>query len=57
MSSSCIEDQSVQESPWFRIVQDMLNQADIEINGSRPFDIRVNNPDFLNGCYKEDLWH
>lgn len=45
MSSSCIEDQSVQ-SPWFRIVQDMLNQADIEINGSRPFDIRVNNPDF-----------
>lgn len=47
MSSSCIEDQSVQESPWFRIVQDMLNQADIEINGSRPFDIRVNNPDFF----------
>lgn len=53
MSSSCIEDQSTQENPWFRIVQEMLNRADIEINGSRPFDIRVNNPDFFKRVLQE----
>ncbi|CNJ02951.1 cyclopropane fatty acyl phospholipid synthase [Yersinia mollaretii] len=53
MSSSCIEDQSIQENPWFRIVQEMLNRADIEINGSRPFDIRVNNPDFFKRVLQE----
>ncbi|MCK8538350.1 cyclopropane fatty acyl phospholipid synthase [Yersinia ruckeri] len=47
MSSSCIEDLNIQENPWYRIVHDMLSQADIEINGSRPFDIQVNNPDFF----------
>lgn len=53
MSSSCIEDQSIQENPWFRIVQEMLNRADIEINGSRPFDIHVNNPDFFKRVLQE----
>ncbi|CNE16760.1 cyclopropane fatty acyl phospholipid synthase [Yersinia mollaretii] len=53
MSSSCIEDQSIQENPWFRIVQEMLNRADIEINGSRSFDIRVNNPDFFKRVLQE----
>ncbi|WP_314188925.1 class I SAM-dependent methyltransferase, partial [Yersinia massiliensis] len=53
MSSSCLEDQSIQENPWFRIVQEMLSQADIEINGSRPFDIRVNNPDFFKRVLQE----
>ncbi|EPZ3034226.1 cyclopropane fatty acyl phospholipid synthase [Yersinia enterocolitica] len=53
MSSSCIEDQSIQENPWFRIVQEMLSRADIEINGSRPFDIRVNNPDFFKRVLQE----
>ncbi|CFQ38387.1 cyclopropane fatty acyl phospholipid synthase [Yersinia aleksiciae] len=53
MSSSCIEDQSIQENPWFRIVQEMLNRADIEINGSRPFDIQVNNPDFFKRVLQE----
>ncbi|OJB91600.1 cyclopropane fatty acyl phospholipid synthase [Yersinia ruckeri] len=47
MSSSCIEDLNIQENPWYCIVHDMLSQADIEINGSRPFDIQVNNPDFF----------
>ncbi|MCW6568339.1 cyclopropane fatty acyl phospholipid synthase [Yersinia ruckeri] len=47
MSSSCIEDLNIQENPWYRIVHEMLSQADIEINGSRPFDIQVNNPDFF----------
>ncbi|MGP6379345.1 cyclopropane fatty acyl phospholipid synthase [Yersinia bercovieri] len=53
MSSSCIEDQSIQENLWFRIVQEMLNRADIEINGSRPFDIQVNNPDFFKRVLQE----
>lgn len=53
MSSSCIEDQSIQENPWFRIVQEMLTRADIEINGSRPFDIRVNNPEFFKRVLQE----
>ncbi len=47
MSSSCIEDQRIQENPWYHMVQELLRRADIEINGSRPFDIQINNPDFF----------
>ncbi|ANI29381.1 cyclopropane fatty acyl phospholipid synthase [Yersinia entomophaga] len=53
MSSSCIEDQSIQENPWYRIVNEMLSQADIEINGSRPFDIQVHNPDFFKRALQQ----
>ncbi|MFC0227075.1 cyclopropane fatty acyl phospholipid synthase [Serratia aquatilis] len=47
MSSSCIEDLSIRDNQWYRIVHEMLSMADIEINGSRPFDIQVYNPNFF----------
>ncbi|CNE90527.1 cyclopropane fatty acyl phospholipid synthase [Yersinia nurmii] len=53
MSSSCIEDQSIQENPWYRIANEMLSQANIEINGSRPFDIQVHNPDFFKRALQQ----
>lgn len=48
MSSSCIEEVSLEENQWYRIAQEMLRNADIEINGTRPWDIQVTHPDFLN---------
>ncbi|MFZ4832959.1 cyclopropane fatty acyl phospholipid synthase [Rouxiella sp. Mn2063] len=53
MSSSCIEDQSVQDSQWYRIAHEMLSMAGIEINGTRPFDIKVKNPDFFKRVLQE----
>lgn len=53
MSSSCIEDLSIHDNQWYRIVHEMLGMADIEINGSRPFDIKVNNPDFFKRVLQE----
>ena len=47
MSSSCIEDLSIQDNQWYRIAHEMLGLAGIEINGSRPFDIQVKNPEFF----------
>ncbi|UYA60728.1 CFA synthase, cdfA, cfa [Pectobacterium sp. F1-1] len=40
-------------APWFHIVQDMLDVADITINGSRPFDIRVTHPGFFKRVLRE----
>ena len=53
MSSSCIEDLSIQDNQWYRIAHEMLSMADIEINGSRPFDIKVNHPDFFKRVLQE----
>jgi len=53
MSSSCIEDQSVQDSQWYRIAHEMLSMAGIEINGTRPFDIKVKNPEFFKRVLQE----
>lgn len=53
MSSSCIEDLSVQNSQWYRIASEMLQSADIEVNGSRPFDICVKNPHFFKRVLQE----
>ena len=53
MSSSCIEDLSVQNSQWYRIASEILQSADIEVNGSRPFDIRVKNPHFFKRVLQE----
>ncbi|QBH97271.1 cyclopropane fatty acyl phospholipid synthase [Limnobaculum zhutongyuii] len=47
MSSSCIEDVSTQDNPWYRIISELLQLADVEINGSRPFDIKVHHPQFF----------
>ncbi len=53
MSSSCIEEVSLEDNPWYRIVQEMLSQASIEINGSRPWDIRITNPNFFKRVLQE----
>lgn len=31
---------------WYRVVHEILEQADIEVNGSCPFDIQVHHPLF-----------
>ncbi|QLK61588.1 cyclopropane fatty acyl phospholipid synthase [Enterobacteriaceae bacterium Kacie_13] len=53
MSSSCIEDQSIQDNQWYRIVSEMLSSADIRINGNRPFDLKVKNTDFFKRVLQE----
>lgn len=53
MSSSCIEDLSIQDNQWYRIVSEMLAIASIEVNGSRPFDIKVKNPNFFKRVLQE----
>lgn len=53
MSSSCIEEVSLGDNQWYRIVQEMLSKADIQINGSNPWDIRVLNPEFFKRVMQE----
>ncbi|GKX61358.1 cyclopropane fatty acyl phospholipid synthase [Leminorella grimontii] len=47
MSSSYIEDIGIQANSWYRMTVELLQKADITINGSRPFDIQVHNPHFF----------
>ncbi|WP_174888679.1 cyclopropane fatty acyl phospholipid synthase [Candidatus Hamiltonella defensa] len=47
MSVSCVKNLSFQDNSWYHIVDKLLAYADIEINGLRPFDIHVNNPDLF----------
>lgn len=35
-------------NPWNEICRSLLTEADIIINGHRPFDIQVHNQNFLN---------
>ena len=53
MSSSCIEETIFEDNPWYRIVQEMLSQADVAINGSRPWDIQVSQPGFFKRVLQE----
>lgn len=53
MSSSCIEDQSIQDNQWYRIVSELLSTADVQINGTRPFDLKVKNTDFFKRVLQE----
>ncbi|MBW7984353.1 cyclopropane fatty acyl phospholipid synthase [Enterobacillus tribolii] len=53
MSSSCIEDFSVQDSHWYRIASEMLQSAGITINGNQPCDIIVKNPHFFKRVLQE----
>ena len=53
MSSSCIEEVNLKENHWFRIVQELLQTADIEVNGSHPWDIQVSNPAFFRRVLQE----
>ncbi|QIZ50853.1 cyclopropane fatty acyl phospholipid synthase [Dickeya zeae] len=53
MSSSYVEDLGTPSQPWFQLVNEMLSAADIAINGSRPFDIQVKNPELYKRILRE----
>ncbi|MDC9592037.1 cyclopropane fatty acyl phospholipid synthase [Xenorhabdus sp. IM139775] len=53
MSSSFVEGKKTITDPWYRIAHELLQEIDIEINGKRPFDIRIKNPDFYKRVLKE----
>ncbi|OSM99515.1 MULTISPECIES: cyclopropane fatty acyl phospholipid synthase [Lonsdalea] len=53
MSSSCVEELDIHNTSWFQIVKEMLSSADIAINGARPFDIQVKNPDLYKRVLRE----
>ncbi|MEN2427905.1 hypothetical protein [Chromobacterium vaccinii] len=47
MNSSCLENESGNDRQAERaIIEEMLAAADVAVNGSRPFDIQVKNPQF-----------
>ena len=43
----------VRKDNWYRIAEELLNQADVRFNGSRRWDIQVNNPDFYKRVLQE----
>jgi cyclopropane-fatty-acyl-phospholipid synthase len=53
MSSSYAEEVSLEENHWYRIVHELLEKADIEINGSRPWDIHINHLGFFKRVLQE----
>ncbi|SFM95062.1 cyclopropane-fatty-acyl-phospholipid synthase [Izhakiella capsodis] len=53
MSSSCIEEVSLQDNQWYRIIQELLDRAGIEINGSQPWDIQVKDPELFKRVIHE----
>lgn len=53
MSSSYAEEVSLEENHWYRIVHELLEKADIEINGSRPWDIHINHSGFFKRVLQE----
>ncbi|MEH3412397.1 cyclopropane fatty acyl phospholipid synthase [Phytobacter diazotrophicus] len=53
MSSSCIEEVSVRDDNWFRIANELLNRAGIQVNGPSASDIQVKNPDFFKRVLQE----
>lgn len=53
MSSSCIEEVSVPDDDWYRIVSELLGRAGIEVNGNAPCDIQVRNPRLFKRVLQE----
>ncbi|MEH2921631.1 cyclopropane fatty acyl phospholipid synthase [Samsonia erythrinae] len=47
MGNVCAVDDIRKPSEWQRIVQELLSQADIAINGTNPWDIQVHDPRFF----------
>lgn len=45
--STDVEDPKTSIDSWQRIASELLNQAGIEINGTRPYDIQVHNNEFF----------
>lgn len=53
MSSSCIEEVSVRDDNWFRIANELLSRAGIQVNGPSASDIQVKHPDFFKRVLQE----
>lgn len=53
--STCVDETKAKVSNWQRIAESLLNQAGIEINGSRPFDIQIHNTDFYKRVLQKGL--
>ncbi|AUU85240.1 cyclopropane fatty acyl phospholipid synthase [Leclercia adecarboxylata] len=53
MSSSCIEEVSIRNDDWFRIVNELLSRAGITINGPASSDLQVKHPDFFKRVLKQ----
>lgn len=53
MSSSCIEEVSLRDDNWSRIVSELLSRAGITVNGPAPSDIQVKHPDFFKRVLRE----
>ena len=53
MSSSCIEEVSIPDDNWSRIVSELLGRAGIAINGPSPSDLQVKHPDFFKRVLQE----
>lgn len=53
--STCVDETKTKVSNWQRIAESLLNQAGIEINGSRPFDIQIHNTDFYKRVLQKVL--
>jgi cyclopropane-fatty-acyl-phospholipid synthase len=53
MSSSCIEEVTIRDDNWFRIVSEMLGRAGIAINGTAASDIQIKHPDFFKRVMQE----
>lgn len=53
MSSTCVVETEIKEDHWYRIAEEMLSQAGITINGTRPQDIRVKNLEFFHRVLQE----
>ena len=47
MSSSCIEEVSIRNDDWFRIVNELLSRAGITINGPASSDLQIKHSDFF----------
>jgi len=43
----------VRKDNWYRIAEELVNQADVRFNGSRSWDIQVHNPDFYKRVLQE----
>ncbi len=55
MATVCSDVINVEElnDNWSRMAKELLQQADIKINGSRPWDIQVHHADFFKRVFQQ----
>lgn len=53
MIFSHVEERCFKDNVWYRIFCKLITKAGIKINGSRPFDIHVNNPNFFKRILRD----